>query len=236
MDQQIGRVIEGLKQHGEFENTLIIFLSDNGACAEWDPRGFDIKSSNHNILHKGAELESMGGPGTFHSVGSGWANAANTPWRLYKHFNHEGGIASPGIVHWPAGLKAKPGSIIRRPAHIIDLLPTAVAAAGANYQGKLPLPGVDLIDQINNGGSERTLFFEHQGNRAVRSGRWKLVALDDEPWELYDFSVDRTELADLAKALPEKVNELSTAWEQWGAKNQVTPLPRDLGVKYLKRD
>jgi arylsulfatase len=131
LDQQIGRVFADLKAAGEWEDTLIVFTSDNGACFEWDPFGFDIKSSNQNILHKGKQIEEMGKAGTFHSVGSGWANASNTPWRMYKHFNHEGGIASPGIVHWPAGLKVKPGSIHHEPAHIIDVLPTAVAAAGA---------------------------------------------------------------------------------------------------------
>jgi arylsulfatase len=236
LDQQLGRVIEDLKRAGELENTLIVFTSDNGACFEWDPFGFDIVSSNQNILHKGKMIEQMGIPGTFHSVGSAWANASNTPWRLYKHFNHEGGIASPGIVHWPAGLKAKPGSIVHQPAHIIDLLPTAVAAAGATYEGKLSLPGTDLVAQLNNGGGERTLFFEHQGNRAVRQGKWKLVALDDQPWELYDFTQDRIEMNDLAGKFPEKVKQLSAAWDKWGAANQVTPLPRDLGVRYLKPD
>ena len=240
LDQQLGRIVDDLKTMGELENTLIVFTSDNGACFEWDPFGFDIVSSNQNILHTGDRLDEMGRPGTFHSVGSGWANAANTPWRLYKHFNHEGGIASPGIVHWPAGLKVKPGSIIHQPAHIIDLLPTAVAVSGARYDGTLPLPGVDLIKQLNNdvdnGCSERALFFEHQGNRAVRKGKWKLVALDDEPWELYDFTTDRTEINDLAKVHPGKVNELSAAWQKWGEENHVTPLPRDLGVQYLKAD
>lgn len=236
LDQQIGRIVTDMNAAGELENTLIVFTSDNGACFEWDPFGFDIVSSNQNMLHTGKRLHEMGQAGTFHSVGSGWANAANTPWRLYKHFNHEGGIASPGIVHWPAGLKAKPGSIDHRPGHIIDLLPTAVAAAGATYGGTLPLPGVDLIGQINDGGQERVLFFEHQGNRAVRQGKWKLVALDDQPWELYDFTVDRTEMNDLAKFYPEKVKQLSAAWDKWGAENQVTPLPNDLGVKYLKAD
>lgn len=237
LDQQLGRVIEDLKSAGEFENTLIVFTSDNGACFEWDPFGFDIKSSNQNILHKGEMLEEMGQAGTFHSVGSGWANAGNTPWRMYKHFVHEGGIASPGIVHWPAGLEVKPGSIIHDPAHIIDLLPTAAAAAGVTYEGKLPLPGVDLIEQLHDGGgADRTLFFEHQGNRAVRMGRWKLVAFDDEPWELYDFQTDRTELNDLAKTHPERVAEMSAAWDAWGEANFVTPLPKDLGVGYLKPD
>jgi arylsulfatase len=236
MDTQLGRVIDDLKAAQEFENTLIVFTSDNGACFEWDPFGFDIKSSNENILHTRDQIDEMGGPSTFHSVGSGWANAGNTPWRMYKHFVHEGGIASPGIVHWPAGLTVDPGTIVHNPAHIIDLLPTAAAAGGAKYSGKLPLPGVDLIDRLNNGGPERTLFFEHQGHRAIRKGTWKLVAFDDKPWELYDFSVDRTELNDLSKTHPEKVLNMETAWEKWGAENYVTPLPYDLEVPYLKPD
>jgi arylsulfatase A-like enzyme len=236
LDQQLGRVIDDLKSAGEYDNTLIVFTSDNGACFEWDPFGFDIVSSNQNILHKGDMLDEMGKAGTFHSVGSGWANSSNTPWRLYKHFNHEGGIASPGIVHWPNGLKTKAGSINHQPAHIIDLLPTAVSVAGAKYEGKLSLPGIDLLDQLDNGGRERMLFFEHQGNRAVRSGRWKLVALDDQPWELYDFSVDRVEMNDLATNHPQRVQRMAAAWDKWGAANQVTPLPRDLGVDYLKAD
>jgi arylsulfatase len=236
MDQQLGRVIADLKRHDELNNTLIVFTSDNGACFEWDPLGFDIVSSNQNILHEGEALEAMGGLDTFHSVGSAWANASNTPWRLYKHFNHEGGIASPGIVHWPAGLKAKPGSVSHEPAHIIDLLPTAMAAAKTTYTGELDLPGQDLIAHLQQPTPNRTLFFEHQGNRAVRQGKWKLVALDDEPWELYDFLTDRIESNNLAAKFPEKVQKLSQAWDHWGAANHVTPLPRDLKVKYLKPD
>lgn len=241
LDQQIGRIIDDLVASDELDNTLIVFTSDNGACFEWDPFGFDISSSNHNILHKADQLDEMGGPGTFHSVGSGWANASNTPWRLYKHFNHEGGIASPGILHWPKGLKTKPGALHHAPAHIIDLLPTALAIAEVEYQGQLPLHGENLIAQIHDARrpdarSARTLFFEHQGNRAVRRGKWKLVALDDEPWELYDMETNRTETNDLAQEYPEIVSELSQAWDAWGAANQVTPLPPDLGVKYLKPD
>ena len=241
LDQQIGRVIADLKAASELQNTLIVFTSDNGACFEWDPYGFDIVSSNQNILHKGKMLDQMGKAGTFHSVGSGWANASNTPWRLYKHFNHEGGIASPGIVHWPNGLKAPTGSISHRPAHIIDLLPTAIAASAANYDGELTLPGRDLIADLNSGQLEssekaRTLFFEHQGNRALRQGKWKLVALDDQSWELYDFTNDRIEANDLATKHPDLVQQLSGQWDQWAAENHVTPLPRDLRVKYLKPD
>ncbi|MCH1408531.1 MAG: arylsulfatase [Verrucomicrobiales bacterium] len=237
LDQQVGRVFKDLKKAEEWENTLIVFTSDNGACFEWDPFGFDIKSSNQNILHKGEEIEKMGSRGTFHSVGSGWANAGNTPWRMYKHFNHEGGIASPGIIHWPSGLKSEPGSINHEPSHIIDLMPTAVAVADTNYEGELSLPGRNLIQQINEGtAKERTLYFEHQGNRAVRQGNWKLVALDDEPWELYDFTTDRSEMTDLSAQFPERVSEMDKLWNEWAEKNNVTPLPRDLGVKYLKPD
>ena len=236
MDQQLGRVIADLKRNGELDNTLIVFTSDNGACFEWDPLGFDIVSSNQNILHEGDALETMGGPNTFHSIGSAWANASNTPWRLYKHFNHEGGIASPGILHWPAGLKTPPGTINHEPAHIIDLLPTAIVAAQTIYEGKLDLLGRDLVAQLRQPANDRTLFFEHQGNRAMRQGTWKLVALDDEDWELYDFSVDRTESNNLAAKFPAKVEKLSEAWDRWGAANHVTPLPRDLKVRYLKPD
>ena len=236
MDQQIGRVIERLRKTDELSNTLIVFTSDNGACFEWDPFGFDHLSSNQNVLHTADMLDLMGRPGTFHSVGSAWANASNTPWRLYKHFNHEGGIASPGIVHWPDRLKTVRGAIDRQPAHLIDLMPTAVAASNANYDGVLPMAGVDLIEQINQGGKPRRLFFEHQGNRAVRDGKWKLVALDDQPWELYDLSIDRIESKDLAETMPERVNELSEAWNEWATENHVTPLPTDLRVKYLKVD
>ncbi|MFL2870844.1 MAG: arylsulfatase, partial [Pirellulaceae bacterium] len=236
MDQQLGRVINDLTGNGELENTLIVFTSDNGACFEWDPFGFDIVSSNQNILHTGEMLDDMGKPGTFHSVGSGWANASNTPWRMYKHFNHEGGIASPGIIHWPRGLTVDGGAIVHSPTHIIDLMPTAIAVSGATYDGDLDLPGVSLLEQINKGPRRRTLFFEHQGNRAVRQGRWKLVALDDQPWELYDFAVDRTEMNDLAGRNPERVQRMSARWDKWGAQNYVTPLPKDLKVPYLMPD
>jgi len=236
LDQQIGRVIDDLRQSDELQNTLIVFTSDNGACFEWDPFGFDRVSSNQNILHRDDQLDHMGSAGTFHSLGSGWANACNTPWRLYKHFNHEGGIASPGIVHWPNGIQEPPGSIHESPAHLIDLMPTAISVSGATYRGKLALPGVDLIHQIHGETPERMLFFEHQGNRAVRQGNWKLVALDDQPWELYDFRMDRIESNDLSTRYPDKVKTLESAWQKWGAENHVTPLPLDLGVDYLKPD
>ncbi|MCZ6674287.1 MAG: arylsulfatase [Verrucomicrobia bacterium] len=237
MDQQIGRVIEDLKANDEFENTLIIFLSDNGACAEWDWKGFDERSSNINHLHEGFEgLDSMGGSGTFHSVGSGWANSSNTPWRMYKHYNYEGGTNSPGIIHWPARLNSMAGQLHRQPAHVIDLLPTFVAAADISYKGELPLPGEDLLAQIfGEDSSFRTLYFEHESNRAIREGNWKLVALKHEPWELYNMSRVRTEMEDLSGKYKDVVTRLSGKWDDWAEENFVTPLPKDYGVKYLKK-
>lgn len=234
MDRNIGRVIADLRKAEEFENTLIVFLSDNGACAEWDPRGFDIRSSNQNILHRGKALEAMGSPGTYHSVGSGWANASNTPWRLHKHYNHEGGINSPCIIHWPAG-EIRDGAISSQPAHLIDLLPTFIEISGAAYAGNLPLPGMSLVPVMHaQDVRPRTLFFEHEGNRAVHDGRWKLVALRDEPWELYDVDADRTELNNLADERPRLVKRLSDKWQAWATANYVTPLPEDYGVDYLR--
>jgi arylsulfatase A-like enzyme len=237
MDRNIGRVVDDLKAKGEFEDTLIVFLSDNGACAEWDPYGFDHKSSNDNILHTGEALEGMGQAGTFHSVGSGWANAANAPWRLYKHFSHEGGINSPCVVHWPARLGELAGTIHREPAHVIDLMPTVAALAGVTETGDLPLPGRDLVGQLEAGeeAEERVLYFEHEGNRGIREGKWKLVALRGEPWELYEMDGVRTEMADVAGEYPEVVADMEGKWEAWAEENQVTPLPEDYEVEYLRK-
>ncbi len=233
MDQQIGRVIDDLKANGEFENTLIIFTSDNGACAEWDWKGFDERSSNINHMHE--NVESMGAPDTFHSVGSAWANTSNTPWRMYKHYNYEGGINSPGIIHWPAKLSVLKGQIFRKPAHIIDLMPTILSASGADFHGKLPMAGVDLLQELETDGEGiRTLYFEHESNRAVREGNWKLVALKYQPWELYDMTRLRTEGTDVSSRYPDVVTRLSSQWDAWAGENYVTPLPTDYQVKYLQ--
>ena len=234
LDQNVGRVLADLKSQQELSNTLIVFLSDNGACAEWDPHGFDVKSSPHNILHRGDDIRKMGGPGTYSSVGSGWANASNTPWRLYKHYTHEGGIASPCIIHWPAKLKRR-GGIDHRPTHIIDLMPTVNEAAKASYPGRIPLPGQSLMPMLNGESTDsRTLYFEHESNCAIIDGQWKLVSRKQSDWELYNVENDRTELNDLAAEHPEIVTRLSSSWDRWAKDNQVTPLPRDYGVDYLK--
>jgi arylsulfatase len=248
MDQNIGRVMAHLEKQGQLDNTLIFFLSDNGACAEWDPFGFDVltkvnqvnlgTTSGENVLHTGAALEAIGAPGSYVSYGSGWANAGNTPFRLYKHYSHEGGIATPLIVHWPGGNlvgRAVPsapsgdqrrsgvgtlrpttnGMVCSRVGHIIDLMPTCIAVADATYPREaLPLEGRSLLQPAEL----RTICFEHEGNRAVRNDRWKLVSLAGQPWELYDMETDRVELHDRASKEPERVRELAAQWDAWASR------------------
>ncbi len=234
MDRQLGRVFASLREQGEWDNTFILFLSDNGACAEWDPHGFDGKSGPDNVLHRGAELERMGGPETYHSVGSGWANASNTPWRLYKHYAHEGGISTPCIVHWPKGLKRR-GEIEHQPGHFIDILPTMMSLANVSDSGPLPLPGVDLLPMLQGERqAPRAIYFEHEGHGALHEGRWKLVRERGSDWELYDSGYDRTELHNLASRRADMVRQLSAKWNAWAETQQVLPLPKDYSVGYLK--
>lgn len=233
MDENIGRIVADLRERGELDNTLIVFLSDNGACAEWDPNGFDVRSSNNNVLHAGEDLERMGEAGTYHSAGSGWANLSNTPWRLYKHFNHEGGISTPLIVHWPGGI-GRPGAVKSGMGHIIDLVPTLLDAANLPYTKAMPLPGRSFLPILNGSDQEaRTLYFEHEGHRAVREGAFKLVALRGRAWELYNIEQDRTELHDLAAEQPERVAAMAKSWDEWAAANYVTPRPDDYGAAYM---
>ena len=133
VDRGIGRIIAKLKEQGKLQNTLILFTSDNGACYEWGPFGFDRSSrQGYTKLHRGEELKKVGGPGTYHSVGSGWSCLSNTPLRMYKHFNHEGGNCSPLIAHWPDGIR-KPDQWVRSPVHLIDFMPTILEATNARY-------------------------------------------------------------------------------------------------------
>jgi arylsulfatase len=232
LDRNVGRVLADLREHRQLDNTLVLFLSDNGACAEWDPWGFDGRSGPDNVLHQGDGLARMGQPGTYHSYGSGWAHAGSTPWKLFKHYAHEGGIASPLIVHWPAGVK-RAGKLEHQPGHLIDLLPTCLDAAGVRYPaefaGRKPLPpeGVSLRPAFAGEPLRREgpLCWEHEGNRAIRSGKWKLVGLDGEPWELYDLDADRAEQNDLAARMPGQVKELAEQYETWAKRCHVVPRP-----------
>ena len=254
MDRNIGRLIADLRASGQLDNTLILFLSDNGACAEWEPFGFEMLPTPNpvpgtginqgtqalpNKLYRGDELVTMGQAGSFPSYGSGWANACNTPWRLYKHYGHEGGIGTPLIAHWPAavGKEKDNGRFVREPAHLIDLMATCVDITGAKYPAEwigkkiLPMEGVSLRPLLAASAGNpaslppRLLAWEHEGNRAIREGQWKLVSLATAPWELYDMESDRVEMNNLAASQPERVKDMSAKWEVWAKRTNVLPRP-----------
>jgi len=225
LDQGVGKIIEALKQIRQLDNTFIFFLSDNGASPEimYSP-GYDRSSQTRdgrNIRYKG--ISEPGSETTYYCIGAAWASASNTPFRYWKKESFEGGCHTPLIVHWPEGLKAKPGSITTQVGHVIDIMPTCLELAGAKYPGQYngitftPLDGKTLMPILKNTeceGHER-LFFEHMGGRAVIEGDFKLVALKDLPWELYNLSRDRTEMDNLAARHPDLVSTMSIHWENW---------------------
>ncbi|MDA7916386.1 arylsulfatase [Verrucomicrobia bacterium] len=232
MDQGVGRITDYLKKTKQLDNTLILFLSDNGACYEWGPFGFDGKSrTGKTILHQGDDLKKVGQPGSFHSYGSAWANLGNTPFRLYKHFTHEGGISTPFIAHWPKGI-GETKDWIRTPAHVMDIMPTIIEATGASYplkyQGRkiTPTEGKSLLPLMKGGSiAARSIGFDHQAAHALRKGDWKIVWGKRMPkeitWELYNIAEDRCEMNDLAKAQPKRVEAMAKEWEQWAKHVQV---------------
>ena len=217
MDESVGTLVAGLEERGELENTLILFLSDNGGNAESGPDG----------IYKGDN------PGDRHSnvfLGQNWATLANTPFRKYKHHVHEGGIATPLIAHWPAGIAAgRPLDWLQQGTHLIDVMPTLVDVCGAEYPTRRgdrdvqPMAGVSLRPMFAGEKVQRKqpLFFNHEDNKAVRDGRWKLVRLKGRPWELYDLESDRTELDDLAAEEPERVAVMQRQYRQWAKAGRV---------------
>ena len=210
MDQNIGRILAKLREIGAEENTLVLFLSDNGGCAE--------------EIHRGAPGAVIGTKESFESYGLPWANASNTPFRLYKHWVHEGGIATPFISSWPAMIKKS--ALVRDPAHLIDLMPTCLELAKAEYpKDKIPPEGLSLVPLLRTGTwmGHEAIFWEHEGNRAIRQGAWKLVARHKSAWELYDMQADRTELSNVAAAHPERVKELSAKYDAWAARVGAVP-------------
>ena len=237
MDQGIGRIIKSLKAAGRYDNTLIVFLSDNGGCEE-TPGMPGIKrfaTGGQDTGRWGNRTDVEAGPaGTFQSYGIAWANASNTPFRWYKSEVHEGGIATPLVAHWPAGIdEARRGSIDRQPGHVIDLMATCVDITGAAYPKQFgdrqvqPMEGRSLRAAFDGKQLERStpLFWEHENNRAIRDGRWKLVRLARGKWELYDIEADRTEVNDLAAEHPERVKQLTAAWYAWAKRAHVFPSP-----------
>lgn len=210
MDIEIGRVLDQLKAMGALDNTVVFFLSDNGASAEQIIRGGGHDPS-----------APIGSEKTFLGMGPGWASAANTPLRLYKSWNHEGGISTPLIVNWPAGIKAD-RDLRTTPGHLIDIVPTVLDLAGGKQPEKVagltvpPLQGKSLVPAFSKDGSITREYFwwNHDGNRAIRMGDWKLVADHKKPWELYDLSKDRSETKNLADRYPPKISVLEKAWMQ----------------------
>lgn len=210
MDREIGRIIEQLKTMGAFDNTLILFASDNGASAE-----IMVRSGGHD------PAAPPGSAASYLCLGPGFSSASNTPFRRHKTWVHEGGISTPLIAHWPAGIPAR-GELRQTPAHVVDFVPTALELAGLpvpqQWQGEPlpPAPGRSLIPAFAADVTLRrdSLWWLHEGNRAIRVGDWKLVAVKDGPWELYHLAKDRSEQHDLAAREPDRVRELAAAWQR----------------------
>ncbi len=232
MDGGIGRIITALEESGQLENTLILFLADNGGCAEElrgpgrriEKGGLIDSATTHDgkPVYRGNDSSMMPGPETtYQSYGVPWANLSNTPFREYKHWVHEGGIATPLIIHWPDHIKTG-GELRHQPGQLPDIMATCLDVSGAEYPDEhngtslYPLEGISLVpifDAADN--NKEALYWEHEGNKAVRRGKWKLVTKYPGPWELYDMETDRTELNDLSATHPEVVKELSGLYQDW---------------------
>jgi arylsulfatase len=251
MDQGIGRIVQALEETGRLDNTLIIFLADNGACAEDIPEGVSLEELVDKLMiarantrqgepvHIGNNPTVMPGPEhTYQSYGPAWANLSNTPFRLYKHWIHEGGISTPLIMHWPRGIQDQ-GAIRHTPGYLPDIMATLLDVTGLPYpdrwegQAIAPLEGHSLKPAMARDQPERPpMFWEHEGNCAVRIGRWKLVRKYPGPWELYDMEADRTELNDLAAQQPERVRDMAAQYDAWAQRCGV--LPRDKIVALMR--
>jgi arylsulfatase len=213
MDREIGRVLEQLRAMNALENTLIFFLSDNGASAE-----IMVRDDGHD------PSAPPGSAATYLCLGPGWSTTANTPFRRHKTWVHEGGIATPLIVHWPAGIRT-PGQLRHNAGHVIDLVPTILEAVGGkrletwNDSPVPPPPGKSLLPALTKdlSVSHDDLWWCHEGNRAIRVDDWKLVAAHGDSWELYDLGEDRNETNNLAARHPDKVRQLEQRWEQRAA-------------------
>jgi arylsulfatase A-like enzyme/GH43 family beta-xylosidase len=232
IDWNIGRLVAALRERGQLDNTLLLFLSDNGGCAEPYTDLGGQAQANINDPKIGTNV----------SYGTGWANLSNTPFRKFKSMLHEGGIATPLVVHWPAGLQTKPGAIDATPGYLTDIMATAVAVSGATYPQKVgsrkiaPLEGVSLVPRFAAApasAAPRTFYWEQYGYKAVRTGDLKAIYAPKDSydssglgrWELYDVARDRTELHDIAAARPDDLKRLVAQWDTWAARVQVYPVP-----------
>ena len=256
MDQGIGRILEKVRELGAEDNTLIMFLSDNGGCAEFlaedtskpDPMEFDTPMWNGERMRMGNLPDIDPGPAdTFQSYDLPWANASNTPFRLHKRWVHEGGISTPAIINWPAEFKST--RLVHEPTHIVDIAATIYDVADVEYPTALngndltPLEGHSFRKAIENGGWVRPapIFWEHEGNRAVRLGDWKLVSEGNTVWELYNMKVDRTELNDVSVEQPEVLARMIQMYEDWAERIGALPwlvipeatAPPRVGTKHI---
>lgn len=253
MDEGIGRVVEFLQSSGQLDNTLIFYLHDNGACAEdwfgmerahtreYEPMGPDqrqrsyrpVQTRDGRPVRMGHDVE-PGPADTYTAYKENWANVSNAPFRKYKHYVHEGGISTPLIVHWPEQVASNAAErVVRDPAHLIDVMATCLDAARVqppttrNNVELRPLEGISLLPVLKGSGAlkrSQPLFWEHESNRAVRDGRWKLVSLEAEPWELYNMERDRGETTNVAAVYPRVVARLAGEWYAWAERAQVLPL------------
>lgn len=247
MDHGVGQIVDALKATGHYDDTLIIFLSDNGASPETLPlvklteftKRLDIlprATRDGRPIRVGNTPDIVpGDEDTYASYGRSWANLSNTPFRFYKRWVHEGGISTPLIIHWPAaGFEA--GAMVHTQFQLVDVAPTLIEATGAHYpptsrDGVLPLEGRSMLPALR--GEELAvvpLYWEHTGNAAIRVGNWKLVREFPGGWELYDMVTDRAEMHDLAKQRPDIVAELSPLWEKWATRVGVIPFEVTLQI------
>ncbi len=253
MDQGIGRIVQSLKETGQLDNTLIIFLSDNGACAEGIPPEVTEEELVNNLqlarshTRAGAKVRfgnrpdiMPGAEDTYQSYETAWANLSNTPFRLYKHWVHEGGISTPLIMHWPQGIQDG-GTLRQTPSQLPDIMATILDITDAPYpqaydgHDVLPLEGESLLPVIDGDRSSHgPLYWEHEGNAAVRKGKWKLVRDYPDSWELYDMEQDRTELNNVVNKFPNKAEEMIEDYKLWAERCGV--IPREKILALMEKD
>jgi arylsulfatase A-like enzyme len=226
LDQSVGRLLEAIDRAGARENTLVMFLSDNGASHQAWERPLDRPGSPWRLdgttTQVGNDPNIWPGVDAFVTAGPPWANVSNTPFRGYKADCYEGGIATPLIAYWPDAIE-KGNPITHQPGHIVDVMATCLDVADAEYPKRflqrdlLPLAGKSLLPIFEGKSREEheSLCWNVSGSRAVRMGRWKLVASKDKPWELYDLEADRTEMDNLAQQHPERVKEMADVYRLW---------------------
>ncbi len=259
MDQGIGRIVKSLEKNGQLDNTLILYFQDNGGCAEGrgrsprkdaakprEPYGKDELQTQMVPIHTRAGKPVLTGPdvmpgpsATYIAYGRNWATVSNTPFREYKSRNHEGGISTPLIAHWPKGITAK-NELRHRPGHLIDIMATCVELSGATYPKEYkgnkiqPMEGLSLAPSFSKDENpDRMLLFEHYGKAAIRKGDWKLVRLGHrKPWELYNIKNDRSEQKNLAEKEPKLAAELAEQWEKQARRTKIYPLP---GKKKMRK-